>query len=145
MASTSTRPLLSAATVKPHSTDLAKESSTDRRSAGLVLEERNDSLPCTSSTFGPTRWKETSVRAAFLPAVEADVVRAEAGGEAGGIEEFGVEARDLQPQVAGAFVPIEREIAVDFLHAGGAFLDARYGSGGGCRATAPGALLGGEG
>ena len=41
VASIRTRPLVSPATVKPHRTDFANESSTDRRSAGLVLDERN--------------------------------------------------------------------------------------------------------
>src|ERR1035441_1607529 len=59
VASTNTRPSLSAATVKPQSTERAKESSTERRSAGLGLDERNDWLGCTRNTLGPARWKET--------------------------------------------------------------------------------------
>ena len=62
---------------------------------------------------------------AFLSAVEPDVVGAESGGEAGGVEDSGVEAWDFQEQVAGALVPIQREVAVELLHAGGAFLDGR--------------------
>jgi len=59
VASTRTRPPLSAATVKPHSTDLANESSTAFRSSGLVLLDRNDWLGWTSNTRGPMRWKST--------------------------------------------------------------------------------------
>src|SRR5581483_1975708 len=44
VASTSTCPFDSAATVNPHRIDFAKESSTDLRSAALGLDERNDSL-----------------------------------------------------------------------------------------------------
>ena len=46
-------------TVKPHSTDLANESSTALRSSTFGLLERNDWLGCTSSTRGPTRWNLT--------------------------------------------------------------------------------------
>ena len=49
-------PLLSAAIVKPQSTDFANESSTDLRSSGFGLLDRNDWFGCTSSTRGPTRW-----------------------------------------------------------------------------------------
>ena len=59
MASTRTRPLASPATAKPQSTDLANESSTDLRSSGFALLDRNDMFGCTISTRGPTRWNET--------------------------------------------------------------------------------------
>src|ERR1019366_2972450 len=62
-------------------------------------------------------------RTAFLAAVEADVVRAQSCGEAGGIEELAVEARDLQPKAAGTLVPIERKVAVNLLHAAGALFN----------------------
>ena len=68
------RPLDSAATAKPQRMDLAKESSTERRSAGLGLEERKFSLPWTMSTRGPTRSKETIFAAAFLSAVQTNIV-----------------------------------------------------------------------
>ena len=139
MASTSTRPFDSAATVKPQSTDLAKESATERRSAGLALEERKFSLPWTSRIFGPTRSKETMLAAAFLAAVEADIVGAQAGGEAGDVEEIGIQTGDLEVEAAGPLVPIERKVAVDLAHAAGAFLDGRNTSGN-LRAAAP-ALL----
>jgi hypothetical protein len=60
--------------------------------------------------------------AILQPAVEADIVRPQSGGEAGGQQEIGVEARNLQPQIAGALVPIQREVAVQLAHAGGAAL-----------------------
>ncbi len=59
MASTSTWPLLSPAIGKPHRIDFANESSTDLRSRGLALLERNDMFGCTSMTRGPMRWNET--------------------------------------------------------------------------------------
>ncbi len=59
VASTSTRPLVSAATVNPKSTDFAKESSTDLRSAGFGLDERKDSLRWIIRILGPMRWNET--------------------------------------------------------------------------------------
>ena len=54
-------------------------------------------------------------------AVEADVVRPEAGGEPGRVEHFGVELRDLEPETAAGLVQIKREEAVDLLHAADAF------------------------
>ena len=59
VASTRTRPSDSAATVNPHRIDFANESSTDFRSSGFLLLDRNDWLPCTSMTRGPTRWNWT--------------------------------------------------------------------------------------
>src|SRR4030095_6338472 len=53
------RPFDSAATVKPHRIDFANESSTDFRSSGFLLLDRNDWLPCTSITRGPTRSNRT--------------------------------------------------------------------------------------
>ena len=53
------------------------------------------------------------------------IVGAESGGEARGVEKVGIEARNLEENAAGALVPIEREIAVDFSHSGGAFIDGR--------------------
>ena len=74
--------------------------------------------------------------AAALAAVEADVVRAEAGREAGVQQELGVEARDLEEQRSGALVPVEREVAVDLLHAGRAVVDRRDRTAGGLSAAA---------
>ncbi len=42
----------------------------------------------------------------FEPALEADIVGAEAGGDAGGEQEVVVEAVDLKPEAAGAVIPI---------------------------------------
>ena len=128
MASTRTRPLLSAATVKPQSTDLANESSTERRSAGLALEERKDLVGLDQQHLGSDALERDEPPVAFLAAVEADVVGAESGGQAGGVEEWTVEARDLEPEIAGALVPVEREVAVQLLHAGGALFDGGRGS-----------------
>ena len=68
------------------------------------------------------------MRPAALAAIEADVVRPEAGGEARREQELGVEARDLEKQRAGALVPVQREVAVELLHAADAVLHRRYGS-----------------
>src|SRR5262249_50424852 len=61
--------------------------------------------------------------AAFLAAIEADVVRAEAGREPRREQEVLLERRDLEPQRAGAIVPVEGEEAIDLLQARRAFLD----------------------
>src|SRR5205085_9371241 len=60
---------------------------------------------------------------AFLAAIQPEVVRTQAGSESCGVEELGVEARDLEVEVAGAFFPVEREIAVEFLHRDDAIFD----------------------
>ena len=106
--------------MKPHSTDLAKESSTDLRSAGLALRRAERLVALHHQDARSDALERDDLAAALLSAIEADVVGAEAGGEAGGVQELGVEARDLEVERAGALVPVEGEVAVDFLHAGGA-------------------------
>src|SRR3990172_7334961 len=109
--------------------DLAKASSTARRSSGLSLFDRYRLFGSTRKTLGPTRSKRT--------AVEADVVGAHAGLQAGGVEDVGVEAVDLEEQRAGRLVPVEREEALELLHAGRLLLDrGRLGGGRGPRLTA---------
>jgi hypothetical protein len=56
-------------------------------------------------------------------AVDADVVRAETGAEAGRMQHFDIELGYLDEQPAAGLIPIHREEAVDFLHASGAFAD----------------------
>jgi hypothetical protein len=51
-------------------------------------------------------------------AIETDVVRAQAGGEAGGKKKLALEARDLEVEVPAALIPIEREIAIDLSKTG---------------------------
>src|SRR5438132_290405 len=68
--------------------------------------------------------------------IGADVVRAEAGRQAGREQELGVEARDLEKHRTGALVPVERKIAVELLHAGGARVDRRYRAGSAALLTA---------
>src|SRR5580658_4791483 len=80
--------------------------------------------------LGPNAMELDQASVALLSAIQAEVVRAEAGGESGGVKKFGVEARNLQPERAGALLPVKREIAVEFLHAGGALLDGRDAPGG---------------
>ena len=80
--------------------------------------------------------------AALLAAVEADVVGAETRGQARGVQEIGVEAADFEPQRTGAIIPVDGEIAVQLLHAGGAFFDGRNGSA--ARAASSTAAAGGR-
>src|SRR5262249_21694700 len=68
--------------------------------------------------------------AAAGTAIEADVVRSQAGRESRREQELGVHLRDLEEHRSGPLVPVQREVAVNFPHAGGAILDRR------CRAAA---------
>src|SRR5262249_28410003 len=61
--------------------------------------------------------------AAFLSPVETNVVRAESRGETSGIQELVIHMRNLEQQAAGAIVPIDWEVAVLLLQAGGAFFN----------------------
>ena len=67
--------------------------------------------------------------AAAGAAVETDIVRAEPGGQAGVEQELGVETRDLEKHRAAALIPIQREVAVELLHARRAVLDRLQGCG----------------
>src|SRR5262249_45612249 len=69
--------------------------------------------------------EDDQAAAAAGAAVEADVVGAETCGQTGGEQELGVEPRDLDEQGSAALVPVEREVAVDLLHAARARLDRR--------------------
>ena len=60
---------------------------------------------------------------ARLPAIEPDVVRSQARGQPGRVEQLGVELVDLHPQRARPLVPVERHVAVEFLEPGGAGVD----------------------
>jgi len=60
---------------------------------------------------------------AFLTAVEADIVGAEARRRDQWRRDGGVQAGDFQPEIAGALFPIDGEEAVELLHAAGALLD----------------------
>ena len=66
---------------------------------------------------------------AELAAIEADVVRAEAGGERRDVEQLGVEPRNLEPEVARPRVPVEGEEAVDLLEIPGPFFNRGRGAG----------------
>ncbi len=63
-----------------------------------------------------------------LAAVEPDVVRAETGGKAGRQQELGVESRDLEEQRSRPLVPVDREVAVELLHAQRPLLDRLRGA-----------------
>jgi hypothetical protein len=56
--------------------------------------------------------------AAFLTAIEPQIVRSETGCEAGRVKELGVKARNFDEEVSAAIIPVEWEIAVQFQHAG---------------------------
>ena len=58
-----------------------------------------------------------------LTAVQPDVVRAEAGAEAGGVEQLRVELGDFHPQRSGLLVPVEGHEAIEFAESGGAVAD----------------------
>src|SRR5690606_5531492 len=65
----------------------------------------------------PDALEDDDARARELPAIDPDVVRPEPGGDPGDVEDLGVEARDLEPELPGGLVPVEREEAVQALHA----------------------------
>ena len=65
--------------------------------------------------------------AAALSAIQADVVRSQASGQAGGVEKLRVEPRNFEVEKASLLIPIDREIAVQLFHASGSFLDALRG------------------
>ena len=62
-------------------------------------------------------------RAGQDAAVEADVVRSQAGRQACRVKHLGVEPGDLEKQPASRLVPVEREEAVNLLHPGRSFFD----------------------
>ena len=72
---------------------------------------------------GPTRWNWTTRLAAAAAAIETDVVRAQAGREAGVEQELGIKSRDLEEHAAGTLIPVQREVTIEFLEAGGAIFD----------------------
>src|SRR4030095_9745129 len=71
----------------------------------------------------PLELDDAAATAAAGSAIETDVVRTEAGREAAAEQELGIEPRDLQQHSAGTLIPVEREIAVEFLQARGAIFD----------------------
>ena len=83
MASTRTRPDDSAATVKPQRIDFANESSTDFRSSGFLLLDRNDWFALHQHDARADALElHQAPAAAAGSAIETDVVRAEAGRQA---------------------------------------------------------------
>src|SRR5207247_7300484 len=52
--------------------------------------------------------------AAFLAAIEADIVRSQPGRESGRVQNVGVEAWDFEEQRAGPLLPVERKVAIEF-------------------------------
>ena len=71
--------------------------------------------------FGTGALEADELAAGDLAAVEAEVVGTGAVGEGVGVEDVGtitggVEVRDLEVELAGLGVPVERKVAVDVLH-----------------------------
>ncbi len=62
-------------------------------------------------------------RAAAAAAIQADVVGAEPGRQAGVQQDLGIELRNLEEHRSGALFPVQREEALDLLHARSAGLD----------------------
>ena len=91
---------------------------------GIGARRAKRLVPLYQQHLGTDTLKRDELAAVFRPAVEAHVVRPQSGGDAGGQQEILVEARYLQPQIAGALLPIQREIAVQLAQTGGPLLDA---------------------
>src|SRR5262249_49753002 len=59
--------------------------------------------------LGPDPLEGHHARMSKLPAIEPDIIRSDAGGQPVEIEEFAVEAADLQKQPAFLRVPVKRK------------------------------------
>src|ERR1035437_3319735 len=98
----------------------------DRFALGRIRARRSKRLiPLNHHHLRPHALERHDPSLAALAAIEADLVGSQAGGEAGGVEEVAVESWNLEKQRAGVLVPVEREVAVELLHARGSFFDAR--------------------
>src|SRR5262249_48917643 len=84
----------------------------------VLLNEQN---------FGADALEADDARGAELAAVEADVVGADAGRQAGLVDEFGGPFVDFEPELALFGVPIEVEVAGEFLRVCGFFGDGGRG------------------
>ena len=73
--------------------------------------------------LGPGALEEDDALALQLSTVQADVVRAQPRREPVGVQHLDAEARDLEVEPAAGLVPVEREEAVELLHAGGLRFD----------------------
>jgi hypothetical protein len=104
---------------------LAKESSTDFRSAGFRAGRTEGFIALDHKHFRPDALEGYDSSAARLAAIEGRY-RFEPSPAASpqAVENVGVEAGDLEEQIAAAVVPVQREIAVEPLHPGGALFDA---------------------
>ena len=89
-----------------------------RRGAVAVVRLHHQNLPAHPL-------EAHDARAAELPAVEPDVVRADARGQGIDVQHFRVKAADLEPKGSGVVVPVEREEAVQPLEAGRMRFDRR--------------------
>ena len=73
----------------------------------------------------PDAFELDDPRSGQRAAIDADVVRAETGAKAGGVQHLDIELRDFDEQPAAGLIPVHREEPVDLLHAAGAFADRR--------------------
>src|SRR5206468_9226840 len=88
----------------------------DRLALGRVRAARSERLVRLHEQHARTDAVEVhDASAAAGAAIEPDVVRSEAGRQAGRVEELGVEPRDLEEERSAAIVPVERKVAVDLL------------------------------
>src|SRR5205823_2337398 len=61
--------------------------------------------------FGPDTPERNQPAAAFLAAIEPEIVRSQSGRESTCVQEFRIKTRDLDVEIAAALIPVEREIA----------------------------------
>ena len=78
----------------------------DRAVIEIFLDEQD---------FGAAAFKADDAGGTELATVEADVIVADAGGEAALVEEFSVPFVDFEPEFALPGVPVEVEVAGEFL------------------------------
>ena len=94
-------------------------------SAALLLVPRILIVRLHHQQARPDALELDDARAGQRAAVDADVVRPEPGPEAGRVQDLGIELGNLDEQPAAGLIPVEREEAVDLLHAAGAIGDRR--------------------
>ena len=96
----------------------------DRLELGLVRGE--GPVPVVGLYYQDTRadaFEADDAGTRQRPAIDADVVGAQAGGDAGGIEDLRVQLRNLHPQPAPGLVPVERNESVELLEPGDPVFD----------------------
>ena len=90
---------------------------------GIVADGAIVQIFLHEQNFGPAAFEPDDARGAELAAVEADVVGADAGGQAALVQKFRVPLVDFEPEFALFGVPVQIEVAGQFLGASGFFRD----------------------